>query len=167
MTLQDWGAIGEAIGGLAIIISLIYVGLQIRQNTRANRAATTQPFVDSFSGPSLKLIGSEFTKVFSRGLEGLEQLEGSERIEFTVWCMQVFRLWESYYFQWKEGYFDPQIWKGFKTQLSDLFSYQGVRDFWAIRKHHFSDEFQVFVSQLTSAASSKNIYGENLNRSES
>jgi hypothetical protein len=35
MTLQDWGALGELVGGVAIIVSLIYVGLQIRQGTQA------------------------------------------------------------------------------------------------------------------------------------
>ena len=29
MSLQDWGAIGELLGGVAIIVSLLYVGLQI------------------------------------------------------------------------------------------------------------------------------------------
>ena len=28
MTLMDWGALGELIGGVAIIVSLIYVGVQ-------------------------------------------------------------------------------------------------------------------------------------------
>jgi hypothetical protein len=35
MTIQDLGALGEMAGGLAIIVSLIYVGLQIKQNTKA------------------------------------------------------------------------------------------------------------------------------------
>ena len=165
MNVQDWGAIGEAIGGIAIIVSLFYVGVQIRQSTKANRAATTQAFMDSFNHPSEHLIGNDFVKVYSRGIDGLGQLEGSERIQFTVWCMNVSRLWESYYFQWKSGDFDSHIWKGFETQLSDLYSYQGVRDFWGFRKHHFSDEFQEFVSRMVVDKSSAGIYGENMSRS--
>ena len=37
MTLQDWGAIGEVIGGVAIIFSLIYVGIQVKQSTKATQ----------------------------------------------------------------------------------------------------------------------------------
>ena len=35
MTLQDWGSIGEVIGALAVVVTLIYLAKQIRQNTRA------------------------------------------------------------------------------------------------------------------------------------
>ena len=44
MTLQDWGALGELIGGIAIIISLIYVGVQLNLSNKATRAATNQAF---------------------------------------------------------------------------------------------------------------------------
>lgn len=40
MTIQELGALGEMIGGIAIILSLIYVGVQIRQNTKATKSAT-------------------------------------------------------------------------------------------------------------------------------
>jgi hypothetical protein len=47
MSLQDWGAIGELIGGVAIIVSLIYVGLQIKHGNQEARAATLQATLDS------------------------------------------------------------------------------------------------------------------------
>lgn len=167
MTIQDWGAIGEAIGGVAIIISLIYVALQIHQNTQSTQAATIQSFIDGFSKPTLMLTDGEFTEVYLRGLQGLDNLEARERIQFIAWCMQVFRLWESFYYQRKTGQFDVHIWKGFLTQLSDLTSYQGAKDFWAVRMHHFSDEFQELVSQMANKANSSSIYGESLDISES
>ncbi len=35
MTLQDFGNLGELIGAIAVVISLVYLAAQIRQNTRA------------------------------------------------------------------------------------------------------------------------------------
>ena len=35
MNLQDWGAIGEVVGALAVVITLIYLAKQIGQNTHA------------------------------------------------------------------------------------------------------------------------------------
>ena len=34
MSIQDWGANGEIVGALAVVASLIYLAMQIRQNTR-------------------------------------------------------------------------------------------------------------------------------------
>ena len=47
MSLQDWGAIGERVGGVAIIVSLLYVGLQIKHGNRETRANTLQATLDS------------------------------------------------------------------------------------------------------------------------
>ena len=35
MTLSDWGNIGQVIAAVAVVLSLIFVGLQVRQNTKA------------------------------------------------------------------------------------------------------------------------------------
>ena len=39
MNLQDWGAIGEVVGALAVVITLIYLAKQIGQNTHAMEEA--------------------------------------------------------------------------------------------------------------------------------
>jgi hypothetical protein len=39
MTLVEWGALGELIGGVAIIVSLIYVGVQVKHSAKATRSA--------------------------------------------------------------------------------------------------------------------------------
>ena len=49
MTLQDLGAIGEFIGGIAVVITLVYLAVSIRQNTKSVRASTYQAILDSSS----------------------------------------------------------------------------------------------------------------------
>lgn len=47
LSIQDWGAIGEMVGAIAIVISLFFVGLQIRDGNNAARATTTQAALDA------------------------------------------------------------------------------------------------------------------------
>jgi hypothetical protein len=49
MTLNDLANLGQIIGALAVVISLIYVALQIRQNTNAIRSATAQTVHEHFA----------------------------------------------------------------------------------------------------------------------
>jgi hypothetical protein len=42
MTLSELGGLGELVGAIAVLASLIYVARQIRQNTNATRLATLQ-----------------------------------------------------------------------------------------------------------------------------
>ena len=50
MSLTDLANIGQVIGAIAVVISLIYVALQIRQNTNAVRSATAQSVHEHFAG---------------------------------------------------------------------------------------------------------------------
>ena len=47
MTIMELGAIGELVGGVAVIASLIFVGLQVRQNTHAISSGRHQEMLHS------------------------------------------------------------------------------------------------------------------------
>ena len=64
MTLQDWGALGELVGGIVIIVSLVYVGLQIKQSTAAARAATSQALSKQYSSISLQIAKPGLPGIF-------------------------------------------------------------------------------------------------------
>src|SRR5215472_9547189 len=49
MNLNDLANIGQVIGAIAVVVSLIYVALQIRQNTNAVRSATAQTVHEHFA----------------------------------------------------------------------------------------------------------------------
>ena len=42
MTLEDLGNIGEFVGAVAVVVSLLYLAVQIRQNSRLLRSAASQ-----------------------------------------------------------------------------------------------------------------------------
>ena len=85
MSIQDWAAISEIVGAIAIIVSLIYVGVQLRQNTRATRVITSQAFVQTYGGVVSHLQEPEFRDIFWRGLAGLSNLHGGELAAFGAW----------------------------------------------------------------------------------
>ena len=79
MSIQEWGAISEMVGAIAIIVSLIYVGVQIRQSTQATRVMTSQAFVESHCGAITQITRDPaFWDVYWRGLSGLSNLQGGE-----------------------------------------------------------------------------------------
>ena len=44
MTIQDLGAVGEFIGGVAVLVTLIYLAVQIKQNTNVHASLIRQNF---------------------------------------------------------------------------------------------------------------------------
>ena len=69
MTVLEWGAIGELIGGIAIIVSLVYVGYQVRQNTTAVRSATAQAVHDNYAAWYINLSNdADLNRLVIKGL---------------------------------------------------------------------------------------------------
>jgi hypothetical protein len=44
MTIEDFSNIAQALAAVATVLSLLFAGVQIRQNTRATRAASHNAF---------------------------------------------------------------------------------------------------------------------------
>ena len=158
MTLQDWGALGELIGGIAIIVSLIYVGLQIRQSTYASRAATSQAHTSQFIDSISALLQPSFSGVFWRGLPGLHNLQEGERVAFVSFISIVLRMFESFYMQEKDGNFDARLFGGWSMTYFDLFANEGPREVLEIRKHLFNVEFVEFIEDGLASAHTKDLY---------
>jgi len=145
MSLQDWGAIGELIGGLAIIVSLIYVAIQIRQSTNATRVATSQTFTDQYMRAISPLYEPGFSDAYRRGLSGLHTLQESDRVMFMAFVATLLRMFESFYVQEKDGAFDSRLFGNWTATFVDMIAYDGVREVLEIRKHHYNAEFIEFL----------------------
>jgi hypothetical protein len=159
MSIQDWAAIGEMVGAIAVVVSLIYVGVQLRQNTRATRVSTSQAFIQIHGGALNPVIQAPaFRDIYWRGLAGVSNLHGSELAAFGAWTAHTIRAWESFYFQRKAHAFEDPMWFGWNRQFLDLFGYPGVQQVWAIRRHHFSEEFREFVERDIAGKESKPLY---------
>jgi hypothetical protein len=158
MSLQDWGALGELIGGVAIIVSLLYVGLQVKQSTDASRAATNQSFSAQFSELILHITKPELRDIFWRGINGLKNLKEGEIASFMALMAAIMRTYETFYFERVEGRFNSRMWEGYKNQVIDLYNNDGVREYWAVRKHQYSDEFSSFLEKESSLVEAKPMY---------
>ena len=159
MTLDQIANIAEISAAALVIVSLIYVAIQIKQNTKATQLSTSQAFIDTHGEVLLHIaVDKEFRDIYWRGLKGLSNLHGSETAAFAVWTNHAFRVWESFYYQWQEGVLDDRLWAGFKVQLCDFFGYPGTREIWSSRYHQLSEEFRELVDNEVVSAESKPLY---------
>jgi hypothetical protein len=79
MTLQDWSNLAQVIGALAVVISLFYVGFQIKRNTSAVRSATAQAVHDNYADWYMNLMGdAELNRIAIKGLKDYSSLSETE-----------------------------------------------------------------------------------------
>jgi len=160
MSITDWSAIGEIVGAIAVVISLIYVGVQVKQNTTATRVVTTQAHVESWNHVvSVLCQSSETASTWHQGLQDLSRLEGGQRVQFFAQLSMVNRYYEASYLEWSSGVLDERLWGGLREMLVDSMSYPGAREWWSHRRHHYCVDYQRIVDNLLAAGGGRPMYG--------
>ena len=146
MTLQDLGNVGEFIAAIATLITLVYLAIQIRQNTRAVRATAFQQVVDSFSEISLELgLNGEISEIFARADLDIASLDPVERRRHQYILLSFFRRAESVFFQSDQGTLEAQNWEGIRESVRTMLSSPGTRRFWEENASRFNSRFREFV----------------------
>ena len=90
MNWEAIGAIGEIVGAIAVVGSLIYLATQIHVSNLAAKQATMQEVMNELT-TFLGRINSnrETALTWSNGLENMEELEKGELVQFTALCLEV------------------------------------------------------------------------------
>jgi hypothetical protein len=162
MTWDIASALAELLGAIGVIVSLLYLAVQIRQNTRQSRSNAQQAILHEL-GNALRAQAQnkEWAELLNRGLQGLDDLDPIEKLQFLSHVAQILRLYESAYLHHLDGTLDPRFWGGVERAIADIMAYRGMRATLALRRHHFSPEFVGFAEGLRPQASQR-IFGESI-----
>jgi len=148
MSLQDLGALGEFIAAIATLVTLAYLAVQIRQNTKSIRASTFHDAVSDFAHGIEELNqDQELTRIFYAGLRDFEGLSQLERQRFATYFTAVLRRYESILYQTRHGTLEPEALSGMRAHLGFALSQPGCREWWNRARHLFNDELQEHVEQ--------------------
>jgi hypothetical protein len=124
-------AIGQIIGALAVVISLIYLAKEVGSNAHATRRATMRSMLDSLNRFSQQTTTHpDLIELCIRGFDDFESLERTDRARFISYMHALFRTVEDVYYQHLEGHVDPRVWRGLEALIRDINAYPGVQAWW-------------------------------------
>ncbi|MCR9276422.1 MAG: hypothetical protein NXH85_00515 [Pseudomonadaceae bacterium] len=151
---MDWdaiGAIGEVIGATAVMVTLAYLALQVRQNTRALRAASIDSMTNIANDIRTNLFSDpEITSIYMSGLSGADSLNDLELERFRLLMTNaLWALWNAYT-QAQLG--ENQSWQAQKPLLRRFLSQPGGLWYWNTYKNEFSREFRAEVDLVLQQA---------------
>ena len=142
MDLQDIGSVGEIVAAIATVATLIYLAIQIRQNTieqrNSSRMATTRLITDWHT---VVMSDSELVRIFSAGFLEPDKLESSDRARF-IWIVAAFasRI-EEMSTQYKAGLIEPELWGQYRATMASFLVNPILKEWWDSRVFVCSEEF--------------------------
>lgn len=145
MTIMEIGAIGEFVGAIAVVVTLVYLAIQMRQNTNALKLnvarSVTEELQDMFSlAASNRALAEIIVKA-----SGQSEWQGVERARYHAFTNNLVRVYENAYLQSRAGVMDLAHWEGMTRMMIDYTSMPAFQGFWEVRKHWMSDDFQEYM----------------------
>lgn len=154
----------EVVGVVAVLLGLVFVGLELRQNSDLLRITATQTLAAEYSD-SLEVMAydGEAACIYALGVNGLHNLNDVQRLRFFVQMFLIFRSAEQLHYYSLEGMVEDRVWRGFERQLMEVANLPGVREWWGVRSSWYSDEFQEYINETIESgpvADPQNYMGE-------
>ncbi len=158
MDIMELGAIGELVGGVAVIASLLYVGIQIRQNTALTRAATMSDALNQSGEFSQAVALDKATSaLFFKGVDDPDSLDRDEKSQFFFVMMAFMRRYENSEYQLRQGLLPEDGWSGFRNNLASIAPRPGFSWWWARAEAGFTEEFRTLVNQARDRSSDSQV----------
>ena len=147
MNWEAIGAIGEIIGAVAVLVTLIYLATQVRQNTNAVRTSGVSAWIDAthafnaFAIQNAEFLNDAYTQ--SRALSE------SEELRFHFQMAQLGNGFEAVYLFYLGGTLDKTFFESkMRTMRWRLLQSPGVRAWWDATADELYDErFVGYVNQ--------------------
>jgi hypothetical protein len=146
MSIQDWAALGEIVNSIAILITLIYLAVQTRQNTAAVQSSVRHTMVQE-DRESLRMVIDYPT------LNKRNNLTEEEETRLQAYLVHFLRARENHYLQYRNGVLDKATWVSYRNALFPVvFSSPYGRALWnsPIVRADFDRGFQESIDEWVS-----------------
>ncbi len=149
LNLQDIESIADVVGAIAIVISLIYVGIQVNDSALATRSATANDTAAAMSQWYIA-VGSdpEATRVLLDGMTNPESLSREQTAQFIYMFHALFLEYQTAYYVAEEGTLDIELRDFLVNTLAGVREQPGFLKYWSQRREIFKPSFRVFVDDL-------------------
>lgn len=147
MNIQDLGAIGELIGSIAILVTLIYLAIQTRLNRKALVDAALNELINSFSSVNQSVIQSkEIALFYEKGLRDPTALSKDEALRFFMMIRESMNGFFNLYLHYQSGAINRQTWEG--TAFEVFACCPGVIAFMKTQQSSYTPEFRSYFDSI-------------------
>jgi hypothetical protein len=141
-------ALAQILGTVAVVVSLVYLGIQVRHNSAALRAANSHHLAHTALTFSTTLgAQSDLANCFNRGLAMSSDLSAAEIAQFAYLFHAWLRIMENGHYQFSQGHLDEELFTGWSETARSLFSTPGGRQLWETAKPRVRRAFQEFIEK--------------------
>jgi hypothetical protein len=148
MTLDDLGNLGDFLGAIAVLVTLVYLAIQVRQSSAIIRAQTRQSLADSQINYLNARVTDPYLRAVSFKMYSGEDLDAEETYALRVHITAHVRLFENYFAQFTLGTMNAGDWRAMRKVISNHFEFTAYRHVFSQRESVWNPDFAVEVNKI-------------------
>lgn len=147
------GATGEMIGAFAVVVSLIYVGVQVRHSAGAVRSAAANDASVAMQNWYLEMGSNrQASDIWFNAMTSPEPLSTHDEFQFMMSMHAVLLGMQNSYLLSQEGTLDAEFREAITTALVAVKDLPGMDRYWRQRRGFFHTGFAEYVDGLLAQA---------------
>jgi len=147
MSWEAIGALGELVGAVAVVATLLYLAAQIRQNNASQRVAAKLEMTRQFAEfIDFLVLNPELESIHDRGVAG-EMLTAAEKTTFGRMMAKATWYMAAMHFQYRIQNLGDGDWEEFRSLIAYYCSMPGFQTFWKTRERAHGPEFLEYIDE--------------------
>jgi hypothetical protein len=148
----NWNAVSafaELLASLGVIVSLIYVSVQIRQNSRVTETSNYQQIMEYQNSVITTIIdNADAANIYNRGLESFLSLSEDEKTRFHMMMTPIITGSQMNFQLHNRRLMDDELFEGQRSSFLKMFDSPGVREWWQSNKMWFHKDFVAYLDSF-------------------
>jgi hypothetical protein len=147
MNLQDMAAVIEIVGGVLVLITLIFLVIQLRQNTNAIKSDIRLQLAHLLRDVHLRLAQDPgLGRVVDQAMRDPTELTHEDRMKWFWWNQSIMHGLEGYYNEARERSF-PKDWQAMlEATIGGMVAHESIRIWWQSDENRFTRSFSEYVN---------------------
>jgi len=147
--LQRWSLIAEIVGGIAVVLSIVYLAVEVQRNTNAIQSQTQQGLLELVAEDNMVVAtNAELADLYVRAQKNLAGLTEVERERYKRLVSHAFNIWEQAFLTYTNGTMEEQTWLGWNRGYRFLVCNESSNQIWKEIEEGYP-EFSVHINELT------------------
>ena len=147
-SLNEYALVAEIVGAIAVVVSLIYVGASVNQNTDAILVANHHALVTMDQDTNAWLRDSEFAAIFEIAIGNVSDLSPVQSRQFRAFLADKFNAWEFAFLTHSSGMMEDDIWDGWDGYYRQELRQKAHQWYWSLGREGFSPVFREYVDSI-------------------
>lgn len=133
----------------AVLLGLIFVGLELKQNTEAVRTQTSQGLLELANQANNQIASDQqLAELILRVRKGVDELTELEALQYNRFVISEMNIWEHAFFSHANGTISSSYWKGYDMAYRSFFCDAWSKQAWGEIETNFADEFRAHVNKI-------------------